>query len=135
MWKGIFCVLLFQLMLSVSFAQNVYNPPFTTPNTHENARPDPKEDRPKEKEIRYIIKKDTKNFLPGNKCYEEITKGMGFMYLAVPKGQFYYTTEFDRNLHNLGVKMYLLFTRGPFWKAKVNKYYKKCQYPYGDSIG
>jgi hypothetical protein len=118
-----------------SFSQDRNGPPFTTPNTHDNPDPDPKSDKPKEKQIRYIIKKDTKKFLAGNKCYEDVTKKMGFMYLAMPKGQSNYETEFDRNLHNLSVKMHLLFTRGPFWKMKVNKYYKKCQYPYGDSIG
>ena len=123
------------LFCTPAFSQKNGGPPFTTPNTHENPNPDPKSLKPKEKKIRYIIKKDTKTFLPGNKCFEDVTSDMGFMYLAVPKGQSYYTTEFDRNLHNLGVKMYLLFTSGPFWKMKVNKHYKKCRYPYGDSIG
>ncbi len=136
MWKGIFLGILLVGMCYVnSTAQNNDGPPFTTPNTYDDPNPDPKSDKPKEKKIRYIIKKDTKSYLPGNKCYEEVTMSMGFMYLAVPKGQSYYTTEFDRNLHNLGVKMYLLFTKGPFWKIKVNKTYKKCRYPYGDSIG
>ena len=136
MWKSIFSILLFICINAVNvFSQKNGEPPFTTPNTHENPSPDPKSNRPKEKKIRYIVKKDTKGFLPGNKCYEDVTKNMGFKYMAVPRGQAYYETEFDRNLHNLGVKMYLLFTRGPFWKLKVNKYYKKCRYPYGDAIG
>ncbi len=131
--------ILFLLLLLIGFqfslAQTNGSPPFKTPNTHHNPNPDPKSDKPEEKSLNYIIKKDTKKFLPGNKCFEDATKKMGFMYMAVPKGQSYYTSEFDRNMHNLGVKLKLLFTRGPFWKIKVNKKYKKCRYPYGDDIG
>jgi len=136
MQKRIFLVtFLVAFTCFTGIAQNRDSPPFSTPNTHMDPEPNPKSYKPEEKNISYIVKKDTKKFLPGNKCFENATKKMGFMYIAVPKGQSYYTTEFDRNLHNLAVKLKLLFTRGPFWKLKVNKIYKKCRYPYGDAIG
>ncbi len=130
-----FLLILCTFQAAMSQERGGGEPPFTTPNTHTNPNPDPKGDRPKRREIKYIIKKDTKGFLPGNKCYEEVTRGMGFQYLAVPKGQAYYETEFDRNLHNLGAKIIILLRNGIFWKIKVNKAYKKCKYGYRDLNG
>lgn len=132
MQKYILCFLLMSFSADAAFAQAQNDPPFKTPNTHLRPAPNPKNARPERKKIRYIIKKDTKAFLAGNKCFEEVTKEMGFMYLAVPKGQSYYTSEFRRNLHNLGVKTIILLKNGPFWKIKINKTYKKCKYGYAD---
>lgn len=122
------------MMLScgLAFSQDHKDVPFKTPNTHFDPTPHPKGDRPKRKELDYVIKKDTRGFLPGNKCFEEVTKDMGFLYMAVPKGQSYYTSEFDRNLHNLGAKTKILLRNGIFWKLKVKKAFKKCKYGYAD---
>lgn len=118
------------------FAQTFENEDYPeTQNTTLDARPDPKKQGPKHKTLRYIVKKDTKGFLPGNKCYEDATDKMGFRYIALPKGQAMYENEWERNMHNLGVKLWLLVTKGPFWKLKVNKIYRNCKYPYGDYVG
>lgn len=130
-----FFLFICSLEVALSQVREGGGPPFKTPNTHTNPDPNPKDDKPKGREIKYIIKKDTKGFLPGNKCYEEITRDMGFQYLAVPKGQAYYDTEFDRNLHNLGAKIIILLRNGIFWKIKVNKAYRKCKYGYRDLNG
>jgi hypothetical protein len=119
----------------LSFGQSTGEEEPETQNTRVKARPDPSKQGSKNKKIRYIVKKDTKGFLPGNKCYEDATRDMGLMYIALPKGQAMYKNEWNRNMHNLGVKLWLLFTRGPFWKLKVNKIYRDCRYPYGDATG
>jgi hypothetical protein len=106
-----------------------------TPNTDVDATPDPKKQGPKHKKIRYIVKEDTKKTLSGNACFEEVTRAMGFMYLAVPKGQEPYKVGFHRWWHNFGVGFVLVFKNGPFWKVKVNKKRKYCKYSSGDFIG
>lgn len=131
MWKITVC--LFVILIGVkATGQDLSDPPFKTPNTHLNPDPSPKKHKSGKGRIHYIIKKDTKGFLAGNKCFEEVTKKMGFVYLAVPKGQSLYTSEFNRNLHNMGAKTMVLLKNGPFWKIRVNKAYRKCKYGYGD---
>ena len=108
---------------------------FPTPNTQFDAKPDPRKQKEKQKRIRYIITNDTKNTLPGNRCFEDVTRIMGFQYLAVPKGQPPNKNGFNRWSHNFGVKLMILLKNGPFWKMKVNKKYDKCKYGSGDFIG
>lgn len=115
-------------------AQN-QRPPLQTTNTKKKVSPNPKRQGPKGKKIRYIIKNDTKGTLHGNRCFETETLNMGFLYMAVPKGQAANKNEFERNLHNLGVKTALFFKNGPFWKMKERKAYKRCRQTSGDIIG
>ena len=119
----------------IASAQEIDNDFFPTPNTRIDAKPDPKKQKEKEKKIRYIVTNDTKNTLPGNLCFEEVTMKMGFLYLAVPKGQPPNKNNFSRWWHNFGVKFMILLKNGPFWKTKVNKKYKKCKYGSGDFMG
>ena len=108
---------------------------FPTPNTQIDAKPDPKKQREKEKQIRYIITNDTKNTLTGNRCFEEVTRNMGFQYLAVPKGLPPNKNGFSRWWHNFGVKFMIVLKNGPFWKSRVNKKLDECKYKSGDFIG
>lgn len=108
---------------------------FPTPNTQIDATPDPKKQGQKEKRIRFIITNDTKNTLTGNRCFEDITTGMGFQYLAVPKGQPPNKNGFSRWRHNFGVKFMMVLKNGPFWKTKVNKKYDECKFSSGDFVG
>jgi hypothetical protein len=117
------------------FAQESNKEYFPTPNTQIGATPDPKKQKEKEKRIRFIITNDTKNTLPGNRCFEEVTTGMGFQYLAIPKGQALNKNGFSRWGHNFGVKFMILLKNGPFWKTKVNKKFDECKYGSGDFIG
>jgi len=117
------------------FAQENSKEYFPTPNTQLDAKPDPKKQREKEKRIRYIVTNDTKNTLPGNRCFEEVTVSMGFQYLAVPKGQPPNKNGISRWWHNFGTKFIILLKNGPFWKIKVNKKYDECKYGSGDFMG
>ena len=123
------------LFVSTSYSQENNKEYFPTPNTQLDATPDPKKQKDKEKKIRFIITDDTKNTLPGNLCFEEVTAGMGFQYLAVPKGQPPNKNGFSRWRYNFGVKFMILLKNGPFWKSKVNKKYKECKYGSGDYMG
>ena len=140
--KRFFLFLVIILVLSNSFfgynlfAQEQSNKDyFPTPNTVIDAKPDPKKQDEKEKRIRYIITNDTKNTLSGNRCFEEVTLGMGFQYLAIPKGQPLNKNGFSRWWHNVGVKFMITLKNGPFWKMKVNKKFEECKFGMGDYMG
>jgi len=120
---------------AITFAQDKNEDYIPTPNTVKDASPDPKKQGPKNRKIRYIVTEDTKKTLAGNACFEEVTREMGFMYLAVPKGQAPYEDGFSRWWHNLGVKFVIFFKNGPFWKIKVKKKREYCKYSSGDYVG
>ncbi len=106
-----------------------------TPNTQTGAKPDPKKQGPKEQKVRFIIKNNTAEMLSGNVCFERATRKMGFMYIAMPKGQSPNKNGFTRFMHNFGVKFMIMLKNGPFWKIKVNKKYKDCKFLSGDYTG
>lgn len=116
-------------------AQDVPDQYFPTHNTARDARPDPKKAKPKVNKTRFIITNDGRHTLPGNACFEEVTRNMGFLYLAVPPGQGPNRNSWTRNTHNLGVKVAILFKNGPFWKLKVNKWREECRKRSGDHVG
>jgi len=136
-WKGMLLIMASLAgMPWVVNGQSRSEPPYKTTNTHENPTPKASSgENGKDRNLVFIIKKDTKKFLAGNDCFENVTEKMGFKYIAVPKGQPYYASEFERLIHNFGAKMVILFKNGPFWKLRINKTYKKCKYEYGDFIG
>ena len=107
----------------------------STQATNPRARPDAKKEGPKKKNIRYIIRSDSKGTLTGNKCFEEVTKKFGFEYLIVPENMPPNKNGFSRFMHNLGVKTVLFFKNGPGWQIRLNKKYKRCRYGYGDFVG
>jgi len=123
------------IWVSVAVSQDTNKDYFPTPNTVIDAKPDPKKQQDKEKQIRYIITNDTKNTLAGNRCFEEVTTRMGFQYLAVPAGQPPNKNGFSRWWHNFGVKFIILMKNGPFWKMKVNKKFEQCKFGSGDYVG
>lgn len=105
-----------------------------TNNTSIKVKPSPNKEF-KKKKIRYIVKSDTKNLLLGNKCAEEETLKMGFMYVATPKGQPGNKDQVKRTFKNLATKTFLLFKNGPFWKYRLKKRVKKCRQMTGDFVG
>jgi hypothetical protein len=105
-----------------------------TTNTSKKAKAAPNKEFKKQK-IQHIIKSDTRKFLFGNKCAEDETLKMGFVYVAMPKGRPGNKNEFNRNLQNLGAKTSILLKNGPFWKVKLNKRIKRCRQQTGDFVG
>lgn len=106
-----------------------------TGNTDPNSKKSDKHSLKSQKNLMSIIKSDTRGILYGNKCLEQVLYEMGFEYVVIPKGNPGNQTELGRNFHNLGVKIALFFTRGPFWKLKLKKKMKECRYKMGDYNG
>lgn len=94
-----------------------------------------KKQGPKKRRILYIVRKDTKNILYGNRCFLDVQRAMGFEYLVQPKGQPLNRSGFTRNMHNLGIKFVLLFKNGPFWQIRLSKRKKECRKLSGDFVG
>ena len=103
--------------------------------TNTGVKVDKKKVGPEEKKLIRIIKNDTQGILYGNRCFEEVTTGMGFEYVVQPKGQPGNKNEFQRNTHNFWAKFKLFFKAGPFWKSKVNKKVRECRELSGDFVG
>lgn len=128
-------VILFFLSLTLSlsaFAQGTIPP---TRTTDLNAKMNKKKERPKSKRYMTIIKFNTKQTLYGNKCFEDFTKQLGFIYDIQVKGQFGSTNEFTKFWHNTVVKSGLFLTAWPWWKLRINKRYKECKKSSGDFVG
>jgi hypothetical protein len=117
---------------SIGLSQEVIPP---TNTTDLNVKINKKKERPKQERYMTIIKTDTKNTLYGNKCFEDFTRQLGFIYDIQIKGQPGSTNGFQRFWHNFGVKTILVFKAGPWWKLRVNKRYKECRKSSGDFVG
>jgi len=132
----IFCLLNIHGIYAQDEEVQKYEKDDPTKNIEEEVKVFHKEHDPTDdKLLRYLIKKDTRGTLAGNKCVLDATHRMGFEYLASTKGDPGYKNEFYRWKHNFGVKSYLFFTRGPFWKFKIKKKIKDCRYLTGDYVG
>lgn len=94
-----------------------------------------KKHAPKRKNIRFIIKNNTKGILYGNPCMIEETRRMGFEYAVQTKGIPGSLGFFRRNWNNLITKLQLTFTRTPFWKLILRTRVKDCREKTGDLVG
>lgn len=128
-----FVFTLFTIYAGESFAQ--VDGGFTTDKTSK----DPTEHRHdrdfKRKKLLAWIKNDTQGTLTGNRCFEEVTKKMGFEYVVQPRGNPLNKSDFSRFANNFGVKMGIFFRNGPFWKFKLKKERKRCRKQMGDFTG
>ncbi len=102
-----------------------------TGNTSVDSKPVHKIEKNKDLRLHWI-KNDTKGLLIGNRCFEEVTNKMGFVYHIQTKSQSNQMSETRRLLHNFGVKFKLFFKNGPFWKFKLKKKRKECKQITGD---
>jgi hypothetical protein len=100
-----------------------------------NARVDKKKERPDKTRYMTIVKNNTKGILYGNKCFEEFTRSIGFVYAVQIKGNSGSLNGAARFFHNAGVKTGLIFTAWPWWKTRVNKKKKDCRKLSGDFVG
>jgi len=115
-----------------ALAQGVIPP---TRTTDLNAKMNKKKERPKSKRYMTIIKFNTKKTLYGNKCFEDFTRQLGFVYDIQVKGQSGSNNGFTKYWHNAAVKSGLFFTAWPWWRLRVNKRYKQCRKSSGDFVG
>jgi hypothetical protein len=84
--------------------------------------------------LRYLYKTDPQRILSGNRCAEEYTRSLGFVYVIVLPEE-----DGDANLgnffHNFGTSIVLTFRNGLFWSHKVKKRIEKCKISSGDFVG
>ncbi len=107
-----------------------------TSHTDVKAKVNKRKERPKGKRhYMTIVKNDTKKTLYGNKCFEDFTRKLGFVYIIQIKGQSGSLNGFTRFWHNAATKTALVFTAWPWWKLRVNKKYKECRKSSGDFVG
>ena len=126
---------LFFLSLMLSFGAMAQGGIPSTSTTDLNAKMNKEKERPKSKRYMTIIKFNTKKTLYGNKCFEDFTRQLGFVYDIQVKGQSGSNNGFTKFWHNSVVKSGLFFTAWPWWKLRVNKRFKKCQKSSGDFVG
>ncbi|MEM7552377.1 MAG: hypothetical protein AAF363_22015 [Bacteroidota bacterium] len=131
--RHLFFICIFFFICEILFSQTKYEERETF-KTEKELEWDRGRKKATETVYNYIYKKKPKNLLLGNKCLEDATKKMGFLYALANKGDGY-NTETGRFFHNFGVKSKLFFTRGPLWKFKVKKERKRCRQLTGDFYG
>lgn len=129
----LFYLFLFSILTSgVLFAQE------TMPKTNSidpKAKIDKDKERPEKKHYMTIIKNDTKGILYGNRCFEEFTQSIGFMYAVQNNKGTGGLNGPARFFHNAGTKTALFFTAWPWWKLRVNNKKKDCRKLSGDFVG
>jgi hypothetical protein len=126
----------FFAIVQLSFGQQENDSIPPTSTTDINSKIDIKKERPEgTRHFMTIIKKDTKNILYGNKCFEDFTRELGFIYEVQTKGRAGSMNGFARFWHNAATKTILCFKAGPWWKARVNKRRKECRSLSGDFVG
>lgn len=96
---------------------------------------DKKKHAPKKRRPLFIVKKNTRKILYGNRCFLDVQRSMGFEYLVQPKGNPLNRSGIGRFFHNFGVKFLLYFRNGPFWQIKLQKKKKECRKLSGDFVG
>jgi hypothetical protein len=121
--------------INISFAQTTSAKDFPTKATDLKADKVSRKDASITKRYRYIIKKDSKNTLYGNQCFQEVTRKFGFEYAIECSSLTPRKSGTGRFIHNFGVKFVLFFRNGPFWQLRMKKKYEHCMYQYGDFRG
>lgn len=122
----------YSLILTKGYAQEQMP---KTNSIDTNSTINKKKERPKRVHYMTIIKTNTKGILYGNKCFEEFTKSIGFVYSVQIKGKSGSASGFIRFWHNGVVKTTLVFKAGPWWKLRANKKKKDCRKLSGDFVG
>ncbi len=121
------------------FGQNVIDNSYTTHFPTENVKfkkdANNPANQPKRKKISYIYKERSEGTLYGNPCAVEATRKMGFEYVLQPAGLPGSPGQNEQEKNNFLVNLKLIFTRGPFWKVRLNKRIKQCRINSGDIVG
>lgn len=136
------CIILFTIFMMVRMGYGQKKSKKDDWKSHiptENIRPgyhvNQSKNRPKRKVIEYIYVKDSRSILYGNPCATEVTRKMGFEYVAQPLGVPGGMSVNEIERHNMLIKLKLFFTKGPFWKLLVKKRIKECATNSGDFVG
>lgn len=89
----------------------------------------------KNRRVIHWVKTSSKGLLLGNRCMEEVTSKMGFVYLLQPQGLEGNKSRINRFAHNFAAKLRITLRNGPFWRFKLKKKTKECRKETGDFVG
>ncbi|UXP33277.1 hypothetical protein N6H18_04850 [Reichenbachiella agarivorans] len=117
------------------YAQEVSDKELPTRKVDRKVKEDTRKNQPGKHAIAYIYVKDGEKLLYGNRCAIEETHQMGFEYVLEDKRYQDFGTKWRRFGNNLKIKTKLVFTKGPWWKATLNKRLKQCAQSTGDFTG
>jgi len=92
-------------------------------------------DLPRRKKYRNIYVSKLEGTLYGNPCAIEETHRMGFEYVIEPISGQTSKSRTGKFINNFWVKTKLVLFRSPFWKAILNKRFKRCRNQSGDFVG
>ncbi|MEP2023327.1 MAG: hypothetical protein ABJH98_19540 [Reichenbachiella sp.] len=118
-----------------AWAQNPIEEDLPTRKVNKKVKENKRSNFPKEKKIRYIYVKDGGKVLFGNPCARQVTHNMGFEYSIEHRPEPGLVPWWRRFKTNTSTKTILFFTKGPWWKATVNKRFKACAMTSGDRRG
>lgn len=136
--KSTFFLLLGLLVLgsiSLAQAQSPVEEDMPTRKVDKKVKENKRSNFPKEKKIRFIYVKKGKKVLYGNPCGIEATHKMSFEYGIEHRKEKGFLPWWRRLKNNTATKTFLFFTRGPWWKATINKRLKRCVQSSGDRRG
>lgn len=133
--RFLFALVVTVLLCGGAWAQEVTEEELPTRKVDRKVKEDTRRNQPDKKEISYIYVKDGRKLLYGNRCAIEVTHNMGFEYVLEHRPGQSVKTGWRRFKNNLWVKTKLVFTKGPWWKATVNKRIKECARASGDFRG
>jgi len=90
------------------------------------------------KKLKTILIRPSKNNMYTNECVSEYAASeLGFEYVILTgdcEKSLGRHKGFELEFHNFFTKLGFFFTKGPFWKSKINKRYKFCRERMGDVI-
>lgn len=133
-----FLIILFVGLLfggAEAWAQTSIEEDLPTRKVNKKVKENKKSNFPDEKAYRYIYVKDGGKVLFGNPCAMEVTHNMGFEYGIEHRPESGIGPWWRRFRTNTTTKTILFFTKGPWWKATVNKRFKACAMTSGDRRG
>ncbi|UXX80513.1 hypothetical protein N7E81_05295 [Reichenbachiella carrageenanivorans] len=136
--KSAFFLMLTGLMLCApvaAWAQEPLDEDMPTRMVDKKVKENKRSNFPKEKKIRYIYVKDGGKVLFGNPCATQVTHQMGFEYGIEHRPEKGFRPWWYRFKTNTTTKTILFFTKGPWWRATVNKRFKACAMSSGDRRG
>lgn len=127
----IFIAFISLLVVQNSLAQETFEESLPTNKVDKNVNDDAPGNRPVKRKIAFIYTKKANKNLVGNPCAILETHKWGFEYVQAD----IYHSGWRRFRMNFGPKTKLFFTKGPWWKATMNKRIKRCAQLTGDRPG
>lgn len=132
---GWFCMIFLMVAMAHHPARAQDRPEFEeTTSTTDRHAPRAK-DPTRERTIWKLYRYSTQGILPGNACFEETTRKMGFEYVVIPEEGPGSLTHWEVFKNNLGIGFLLCFRAGPWYPIVLAVKRKECRIKMGDYVG